>query len=250
MASDATTERVRPSSSAALGEGPVAPSPRLGSVLRTAATDFYFNSWRLVPANLAWGLSLVAVVVLTAMWPPAIVLLPFLAIPAAGIARMAALVARGQSLGFSDFGSGVTRSWREALVVGAAAALLAIVFTSNLVIGLGSGNPAGWLFGAFALYGDIGLAMMAVATWPILVDPMRDELPLARRLRLAALVILAWPGRMAGLTLLLAVLMIVSTIAFAAALMVSAAYSSLVAARYVLPLADRFEERASAGPRP
>lgn len=247
MASDTTTRAHGPVGGRA-GIRAAHDEPRLGTVLRTAATDFYFNSWRLVPANLVWGLSLVAVVVLAAMWTPAIALLPILAVPTTGVMRMAAMVARGQDLGFSDFGAGMARSWREAVLVGVAGVLLAVVFTSNLVIGLGSGNPVGWLFGAFALYGDIGLAMMAVATWPILVDPLREGLPLGRRLRLAALVNLAWPGRMAGLTLLLTVLMVVSTIAFAAALMVSVAYASLVAARYVLPLADRIEG-AHAGPQ-
>ena len=40
-----------------------APGPRPGLAsavrLRAALTDLYFNSWRLVPANLAWGVLVV-----------------------------------------------------------------------------------------------------------------------------------------------------------------------------------------------
>jgi len=217
----------------------------LGAALRAAATDFYFNSWRLAPANVVWGLSFVAVIVLAAVWTPGFALIPLLAIPLVGIYRMAAIAVRGEGLRFSDFGSGIAHFWREGVLVGVASSLLAVVFTTNIIVGLQAASPLGWLFGALALYADIGLAMLLVAFWPILVDPMRGGLSLRRRLWLAAMVNLWRPGRMAGLTILLFVLLVISAVFFAALLTISVAYLSLVTARYVLPIADRVEGRTA-----
>jgi hypothetical protein len=219
--------------------------PSLGAALRAAATDFYFNSWRLAPANVVWGVSFVALLVVAAVWLPGFALTPLLVIPMVGISRMAALVVRGESVGFSDFAAGIVAHWRQALLVGAASTLLAAVFTTNIVIGLQAASPAGWLFGTLALYADIGLAMMLTAFWPILVDPSRPGLPLRRRLRLAAMVNLWRPGRMAGLTILLVAVLAISAVLFAPLLTISVAYVSLVATRYVLPLADRLEGRTA-----
>src|SRR5665811_1261398 len=60
-------------------------APRLGGALRGAAIDFYFNSWRLVPANLAWSAGLVAILALAATVSLlALLLVPLLALPTVG----------------------------------------------------------------------------------------------------------------------------------------------------------------------
>ena len=65
--------------------GPV-PAPRLGRALRSAATDFYFNSWRLVPANLVWTAILVGVLALAAgVSALALFLVPLRVLPTGGI---------------------------------------------------------------------------------------------------------------------------------------------------------------------
>jgi hypothetical protein len=218
--------------------------PRLGGAFREAAFDLYYNSWRMVPANIVWGLGFVAILVLAGgVWLPALSLLALLAVPVAGLHRMAAMIERGGGTSFSDFVIGMRRFFWPALAAGIIATLLAIVFTANVILGLQLGGVLGWLFSAFALYGDIGLAMVLVAFWPILVDPLREELPIRRRLWLAVLVSLARPGRMFVLTLLIAAVLIASTVLFAAIVTVSVAYVSLVGARYVLPAADRLEGR-------
>jgi hypothetical protein len=217
--------------------------PKLPRALREAASDFYFNSWRLVPANAIWGVLLVAIVIATALWLPAALLSAVLAIPVAGMHRMAALLERGEPASFSDFLTGMRKFAGPSLLVGLAAVLLAILFSANVYLGLQLGGVVGWSFSAFALYGDIGLAMFLVAAWPILVDPLREDLSVARRLRLAALVNLARPGRMFGLTFVVVALLLISTALFAALLTISVAFVSLVATRYVLPAADRLEGR-------
>src|SRR6266542_1300001 len=217
--------------------------PRLGGAMREAAFDLYYNSWRMVPANIVWGVLFVAVILLGGLWLPFLVLLAVLAVPFAGIVRMAAGVARGAGTSFSDFTTGMRRFLWPALATGAVATLLAIAFGVNVVLGLQLGGLFGWFLSAMALYGEIGLAMTLVAIWPILVDHLREDLPVRRRLWLALLVNLARPVRMFFLTALLTALLVASTVLFAAVVTVSVAYVSLVAARYVLPAADRLEGR-------
>jgi hypothetical protein len=211
--------------------------------MRDAATDFYYNSWRLAPANAVWGVAFVAVSVATAIYLPALVLVALLALPIAGMHRMAALIHRGEPISFWDFVSGVRRYAGAALLVGAGAVLLAVVFTFNVFFGLDAGGVFGWTISALALYGDIGLAMFLVAAWPIVVDPQRAGESLRSRLRLAALVNLARPGRMFALTALIVAILAISTVLFVALLTISVAFVSLVATRYVLPAADRLEGR-------
>ena len=217
--------------------------PSIGRALREAASDFYFNSWRLVPANLVWSALLIVVILGTTIWLPAVLLSALLALPVAGMHRMAALLHRGDPAGFGDFVNGMRKFFGPALLVGSLGVLLAVVFSANVYLGLEIGGVLGWSFSAFALYGDIGLAMFLVAAWPILVDPFREDLPVRSRLRLAALVNLARPGRMFAVTLLIVALLLISTALFAALLTVSVAFVSLVATRYVLPAADRLEGR-------
>jgi uncharacterized membrane protein YesL len=86
--------------------------------------------------------------------------------------------------------------------------------------------------------------MVLIAVWPILVDVDRDGLPVRRKLRLAALVVIARPGRMLVLAIALVVILLVGVVLLAGIALVGVAYASLVATRYVLPLADHLESRA------
>lgn len=196
-----------------------------------------------MPANVIWGLMLVALLFGAAVWLPLAALASLLALPVAGMHRMAALLQRGEPAGFSDFIEGIRRFGVPAFALGIGAVLLVGVFTTNVFVGLNIGGVVGWSLSALALYGDIGLAMFLVAAWPILVDPLRADISVRKRLKLAALLNLARPGRMFGLTLVIGVLLVLSTFLFAALLTVTVAYVSLVATRYVLPAADRLEGR-------
>ena len=79
---------------------------------------------------------------------------------------------------------------------------------------------------------------------PIVLDPARRGDSLVSRLRLAAMLLIARPLRMAGLALLVGVFLVASTIAVAAIVTFALALASLVVARSVLPAADRLEGRA------
>jgi len=222
----------------------------LTGALRQAFTDFYFNSWRLAPANLLWALGLIAVFVAGPLSVLGITFLVLLAVPLAGLARMAALIARDEPMTFSDFVDGMRRFAGNAVVIAVATVLLVVVFTTNVVAGLDAGGPLGWLISAFALWGDVALVMLLVVVWPILADPRRDGLSLRRRVALAGLVVIGRPGRVVALTAVVVAILVVSTILFAAILLVSVAYVSLVSARYVLPMLDSLEARLPEGRLP
>lgn len=196
-----------------------------------------------MPANVVWGLLLLGVIYAASIWLPLVLLAALLALPVAGLHHMAALITRGEATSFSDFFVGMRRHFGPALGLGLGATALALVFTTNIVVGIEAGGIVGASISVLALYGDIGLAMFLVAAWPILVDPVRRGDPVRARLKLAALVNLARPARMFALTAVLTAILIASTVLFAALLTVSVAFVSLVATRYVLPAADRLEGR-------
>jgi uncharacterized membrane protein YesL len=234
------TTTVRPTSA----DDPIAAEPRLGTTFRKAGQDFYFNSWRLVPANLVWAVVLAAVIIAALVWLPAALLVVVVAVPLAGIHRMAALLVREQGASFSDFIDGMRRSARRAVTAGAAATILAVTFSSNVLLGLQLDNPFGWFLTATAAYADVALAMVLVAFWPLLVDPQREGRSLRRLVVLAGIVCLARPGRMFLLTVLIGLILVAATAILPAIALVGVSFVSLVATRYVLPLADHLESRA------
>jgi hypothetical protein len=219
------------------------PEPRLGGAFREALRDFYFNSWRLAPANLAWAAGLVIILLAALAWPPAAVLVGALGIPVAGIYRMAARTARGLGTSFSDFLGGMRAFALPALTVGFGATILAVVFAVNVAVGLQLSNPLGWFLAATAAYAEVALAMVLVAAWPILVDPERDGVSFGRKLSLAALVIVARPGRILVLTFALLAILAAGVVILAGIALVGVAYAALVSSRYVLPVADRLDRR-------
>lgn len=219
--------------------------PTIAGSLKSAAGDFYFNSWRLVPANVIWGALLLIVLVLGGVWLPLLGLVFLLAVPAAGMYRLAALIQRGEPVAFTDGLAAMLRFAGPALLIGISATFAVVVFTADIAIGLSSGGIAGGVFAILGAYADLAIVMYLVVAWPIVVDPLREQTSLGRRLRLAFFVVAARPGRIFVLTLVIGAITLISTVLIVMLLTVSVAYVSLVATRYVLPAADRFEGRAT-----
>jgi hypothetical protein len=215
----------------------------LGSAIRTAAFDFYYQSIRVVPANILWGISVLAVLAVATAGGPlgTLAVAPLLAIPYVGVVRLAALAARGRDVVLSD----VVRAYREfglpAVGIGLLTTLAVALLASNVVVGATMGGLGGWVFATLAASGLLGIWVVGFPVWVLLVDPNRADRPARDRLRLGVLLVLAAPGRMAALGALLLIVLLLSTVAFAALLTISVSYAALVAARYVLPLADRLE---------
>ena len=226
--------------------------PGLRSALRAAAFDFYYQSTRLVPANIAWGLVLLLVLVVSLGGGPLATLAaaPLLAIPYAGCVRLAAQAVRGRDVVLSDLPRAYRRYGLVALAIGAGVTVAGALLASNVVVGAVTGGAIGWGFGTLAVSGLLAIWVASFPVWVVLVDPAREDRPIRDRLRLAILLVVAAPGRCTLLALVLLAILVLSTIAFAAVLTISISYAGLVAARYLLPLADRLEawlEQRAAG---
>jgi hypothetical protein len=218
--------------------------PSIPGALRASAIDIFYNSWRLVPANLVWGLGFVAIALLGLAAPVlGLLLVPLLALPTVGLFRIAALITRGEAVSLAD---GFT-AWRRYLVptllAGVAITVGVVVATWDFVGGILSDSLVGWVLGTMAAWGLILVIAIAMAFWPLLVDPARAERRVRDRLRLAGLLVVAYPVRMAALLVVVVVILALSTVAFAALLTISLAYVALVTCRWVLPAADRLELR-------
>lgn len=221
--------------------------PRLGEAVRLALTDYYFNSIRLVAANVIWGTATVVVASAWLVWPLAgLVLTPLLALPTVGVFRLAALIVRDGHASFRDALAGVRDYAGPAILLGLASVAAGLVLGTNAVVGLTQSEPVGWFIGTFAAWGLVVLWCGAIVAWPLVVDPNRAGYSLGRRIRLAGLLLLAHPGRLAALGAVIALIAVVSAVLLAALLTISVSFIALVACRYVYPTADRLEARHDA----
>jgi uncharacterized membrane protein YesL len=212
--------------------------------MRAGAVDFYYHSLRLVVANVVWG---VAFFIILGIWasvgPIALLLAPLLAIPWVGVVRLAALIARADDVVLSD-AFGAYRRWLvPGLVGGFGFVLAAFALVTNLAVGLQFGGIPGWSFATLSGWGLVMAWLVALSFWPLLVDPRREDVSALRKLRLAAILAIAYPLRVAALGFVAAVISVVSTVAIAAIITISVAYVALVSSRFVLPAADRLEGR-------
>jgi uncharacterized membrane protein YesL len=225
--------------------------PSLGAVVRAALSDYYFNSMRLVPANLVWGLALALIILLGIVSPLlSVALLPLLALPTAAVFRIAARIVRGESgVGLRDIAWPYRHAQGRWLLVGVVVVTSGLVLGTNTLVGLVGGEPAGWAMATLAGWGLVVLWCGALVAWPLLVDPARAATPLGENLRLTGGLLLAHPLRFAGLGIAMAVVTAVSVALTAAILTVSVAFIALVACRSVYPAADGLEP-ALRGERP
>jgi len=215
----------------------------IGAALRQSLRDLYFNSWRLAPANLLWGLVLILAIVAGPFTIIGVGLFILLVLPTVGLYRMGGLIARGEPAAFTDFLGAMGRYGPVSLAIAVGATVLAFVLATNVLVGIREASPLGWFVSAMALWGLVGLGMFLTAFWPILVDPERPGVGLRQRLWLAGLAVIGRPMRMLGLTVVIAVILAISSVFFAAIVLVSVAYVAVLSARVVLPLVDEVEAR-------
>jgi hypothetical protein len=230
--------------------GAVDPLPAVPSVagaIGIAARSAYYHSWRLLPANVLWAFVAVAIAALALVAPLAVLLVPLLALPTAGIFRITTRIARGEAVSFWD----AIDAWRTdvlpTLAIGGALLAAVIVLSSNVLSGLSSGSPLGWALATLAGWGLIVTWLLAWTLWPILVDPRRADRPVSENVRIASLLVLAHPVRVGSLGLVLAVFLAVSAVAIVALVTISVAFAALIASVFVLPAADRLEARMGVG---
>jgi hypothetical protein len=212
----------------------------LGGALRAAAIDLYYQSIRMVPANLVWGLGFTAVLfTAVAVGPVALLAAPLLALPLVGVARLAGLIARHEEVVLSDAWTAARERAGPALIggilgVGATAAL-----TTNIAVGLANATPVGLSLAVLAAWGLVGLGLLAFPFWVLLGDPARVAWPALDVVRLTGMLLLVHPLRLVGLGLVVAAALVIGAVLVAALLTVAVAYAALVTAHRILPAADR-----------
>jgi len=221
----------------------VAAPPRLRRAARTAAVDFYYNAWPFLGANVAIGLVLLAAFYGSIFIGPWLLLLVAASVvPAAGTMRMATRLHRIGHTDLGDFAE-VFRGRGRILLLGVAQLAIGVVLAVDILVAFAWGSWIGTILLVGAAYGIAVLWALAVVAWPILLDPLRDALPIRTRLRLAFIVLLIEPRRVAGLAIVAGLLLLASTLLIAPILTFSVALVWLLLAGYALPLADAVAAR-------
>jgi hypothetical protein len=217
--------------------------PSLGGSLRAGAVDLYYNSWRVVPVNLVLGVGLVGVAILWAQLGALVAALiaSVLAWPIAGLFRLGARATRGVGVSLGDALDPVRESPWRLLGIGFGFSAAVLVLATNLVGGLATGGLGPWVLATAAGWGLVAVVSFGFAFWPIAMDPSRASTPWRERARLAALLVLAHPGRVGALALVLTVLLALSTAVVALVLTVTPGFAALVACRFIVPASDRLE---------
>lgn len=218
--------------------------PGIARALLLAAESLFDDLAPMVGGNLVFGACLLVTVLAAQAHLLGNLLIIPLAVPAAGVMRLAAAHVRRGTGHWTDFGDGLRR-WRMVLAVAVVQVLAAGLLVLDLALGLSAGGLVGGVLAAMATYGAALAWVAAVTGWPLLMDPEHDAEPMARRLRLALALMLSRPLRLGLLALLVGALLAIATVAIVPVLLFAFALACLLAAHYVLPAADALEGRDS-----
>jgi len=222
-------------------------APTLGGAFRSAASDFYYHSIRLVAANALWGAGFLILMLASVRSPALFLAAALLGLPTLALFRLAGLIARGESVRFSD---GIEEARRRALPAVGSALLIAfvsLVLGVNVLLGVLNPGPLGWTLMTLAGWGLFVLWTFGLAFWALLADPDRRLAPRGAA-RLATLLIVAHPVRLGVFGGAAALVAIVSTILIMPIMTITVAFLALVACHFVLPAADRLEAALQARP--
>lgn len=204
---------------------------RPGEALALALRDLYENSWRLVPVNAVLGLALVAVGIAGYAVRAALVLLPLVGPLVAALVHSAVRLVREGEVTLTDAAEGLRLHWRRGLALGTAGA--GMLGLGVLAVRVYAGSRL-WPLAFLTVYLLVLAGIYQVVLWTLAVaEP-------ARPLRVACREAAVLAARRPGATLLLGLaLLLVNLVGVAAAAMpfltLTVAYSSVAAARFVLP---------------
>jgi hypothetical protein len=228
--------------------------PGVGTAMRTALSELWFHWTAALAANVAWTLVVLTLVVLAGTWPlGGLVAAPLVALPLAGLYRIAGLLIRGEPAAASDGWAAWRTHGGRALILGVVVVAALAVLGADLVVGLVSmGGLIGFALATAAFWGLLFGWAWLLHAWPLLLDPRADG---ARRgVREAAVLgartALLFPGRALRLTLVSTVVLLVSAFFFAVLATFAVAWIALLGAAVVLPAADRIEAGGPHGTTP
>ena len=172
----------------------------VGASLRSAARDFYQQSWRLLVLNAALTLFIVAVVGIGLWFSPVLVLLVLVGPLAAGLMHCAVTLAQTDELRLRDAVAGVRTLWRRGLVLGllTLAVVAGAAFAVPFYAGIGGWW---WVLALVALNVAVLFAVVQVLLWPLAV--LEHDRPLSDVARDSLIGLLRRPDAV-GLALVLA----------------------------------------------
>ncbi|MFN8622100.1 MAG: hypothetical protein U0869_15320 [Chloroflexota bacterium] len=224
--------------------------PGVGTGMRTALSELWFHWTAALAGNVAWTVVVLGLVVLAGAWPlGALVLAPLVALPLAGLYRMAGLLIRGEPASAADGWAAWRTHGGRALQLGVVAIAALAVLGADLVVGLvAMGGLVGFALATAAAWGLLFGWAWLLHAWPLLLDPRADGT--RRGVREAAVLgartALLFPGRALRLTLVSTVVLLVSAVLFAVLATFAVAWVALLGAAVVLPAADRIDAGAAA----
>jgi hypothetical protein len=219
--------------------------PSVLAAFRHGLSDVFYGSWRIVPVNLVWGIWFIVVLF---AWTSlgllaALLLTAPLGVPVAGLARLGGLATREAEVTLGDALDPIRRRPRAVIAASVGFALGALILVVNVTAGLAMGDTLGIVVVTTSGWGLVGLLGFALTFWPLLTDPARDGVPAPTIARLAGLMLLARPGGVGALVGLVVLVIVLSAAVVVPLLTVSVGFVMAAATRWVLPSADRVEER-------
>lgn len=190
--------------------------------------------------SLVWFLPGVLITMVGAVYPPAYAAVVLYVPLTAGLLRTATVAVAGNRPARSDFMAGAgEHPWRHLLLGVLQAALVA-----GAAVNVGAALAVGGILAAMtvvvACYVALAVCCLAVATWPVSLDPLRADRSTRRVLAVGAAVTLAHPFKVLALVLVVLALA-VATVQTVVLGVVAPAFAALLTAHHVLPLADRLE---------
>jgi hypothetical protein len=216
------------------------PGPLRALVL---AAESFFDDFAIFSAgNLAFGGALLLVALAAQISLVGNLLAIPLAVPAAGVMRLATAAIRRGTPHFADLLEPYRRPGRVLGVAAAQVVMIALLLVDIALFG-GSGGLAGSVLSMIALYALLVIAVLSVVAWPLLLDPEHDDWSVRATLRLAVVLLLARPLRIALLALVVGAIVVLSILVVVPILAFGLALAWLTAAHAVLPAADALEGR-------
>ena len=170
-----------------------------------------------------------ATALLSGLFRP-LAMLGLLAIPAmAGMTRMACHAVDGDRVRISQLWAGARHRWAAHLGLGVAQLLLLAVSVVNVRVALAAGSVVGGAAAVVALYVGLAIWTVAIAAWPLLLDPAGRDRSVPQALRTAAVMVLRRPLHFSVLALILGGL-VAATVQTVAPIAVVPAFTALTAA--------------------
>lgn len=215
--------------------------------VRATVSSMSDDFLRFVAGNLLWLLCAAAALLLGRFFLPAH-LLAVLLVPASfGLARMAANSVRGRPARLYQFRAGAWHRGAAGFGLGCAQLLAVTLGALNIVLGVQAASLLLALSAIFSGYVLLAVGATIATMWPLLLDPVRDQVSTRRLCRLALTVIAARPGRIIVLVLIEALLVAFGLQTFIAAALLPS-FGILLASWVVLTAADQIEANGAAGP--